>query len=89
MSEVFNRWTWIVVVGLILILVVPLIVVWTIIELPPELRLVATISIILLWGVVAGYKDWVIAKRREQEDMPSRTWEFPFRASAAWIGAFA
>lgn len=72
MSEVFNRWTWIVVVGMTLILVVPLIVVWTIIQLPPELRLVATISIILLWGVVAGYKDWVIAKRREQEDTPSR-----------------
>jgi type VI protein secretion system component VasK len=73
MSEVFSRWTWIVVVGMTLILVVPLIVVWTIIQLPPELRLVATISIILLWGVVAGYKDWVIAKRREQEDTPSRT----------------
>jgi hypothetical protein len=73
MSEVFSRWTWIVVVSMVLILVVPLIVVWTIIELPPELRLVATISIILLWGVVAGYKDWVKAKRREQEDTPSRT----------------
>ena len=73
MSEVFSRWTWIVVVCMVLILVVPLIVVWTIIELPPELRLVGTISIILLWGVVAGYKDWVIAKRREQEDTPSRT----------------
>lgn len=73
MSEVFSRWTWIVVVGMILILVVPLIVVWTIIQMPPELRLVATISIIVLWGVVAGYKDWVIAKRREQEDTPSRT----------------
>jgi len=73
MSDILSRWTWIVVVGMILILVVPLIVVWTIIQMPPELRLVATILIIVSWGVVAGYKDWVIAKRREQEAAPSRT----------------
>jgi hypothetical protein len=34
----------------------------------PEFRVVATISIIVLWGIFSGYKDWVIAKRKEEEN---------------------
>lgn len=69
MSEVFSKWTWIIIASVILIMVIPLIVVWTVLQLPPEIRLIATISIIVLWGVVAGYKDWIIAKRKEEEGM--------------------
>jgi len=72
MSEVFSKWTWIIIASVILILVIPLIVVWTILQLSPELRLVATISIIVLWGVVSGYKDWIIAKRKEGEGLQSQ-----------------
>jgi len=38
-----------------------------ILNLPSELRLVATIAIFISWGVVAAYKDWVKSKREEEE----------------------
>jgi len=40
-----------------------------ILNLPSELRLVATIAIFVSWGIVAAYKDWVKSKREEQEKM--------------------
>jgi len=63
----FNEWTWVIVISTFLILVVPLIVVWTLVQLSPEFRLVATIAILVLWGVVSGYKEWIIAKRKEEK----------------------
>jgi len=64
----FDKWTWIIILSVTLVVVVPLIVVWSILQLAPEVRVVATIFIIVLWGVVSGYKDWIIAKRKEEEN---------------------
>lgn len=66
-SVVFSKWFFIIVLSVTLVVTVPLVVAWFILELGPELRLVATIAIILLWGVVAGYKDWVTARRKEEK----------------------
>jgi uncharacterized membrane protein len=67
MSSVFlEKWTWIIILSIISIIVLPLVVVWCILQLPPIGALVATIVIILLWGVASGYKDWVIAKHKEE-----------------------
>jgi hypothetical protein len=38
----------------------------TILYLPPEARLVATFLILIGWGAVAGYREWVTTKRKEQ-----------------------
>ena len=67
-SVILDKWTWIVILSIVLVLVVPLIVVWAVLQMASEFRVVATISIIVLWGVVSGYKDWVIAKRKEEEN---------------------
>jgi len=67
-SAILDKWTWIVILSIVLVLVVPLIVVWTVLQMAPEFRVVATISIIVLWGIFSGYKDWVIAKRKEEEN---------------------
>lgn len=56
-------------ISMILVLLGPLIVVWLVLQLSPELRLVATIVIIVVWGVVSGYKDWIISKRKEEENV--------------------
>jgi len=53
--------------SVILVMVLPLVVVWGILNLPADLRIVATICIIVLWGVASGYKDWVLSKEREKE----------------------
>lgn len=60
-----ERWVWIIILSLIAILVVPLIVVWVILTLPPLLKAVATVVIIVSYGIAAGYKDWVTSKREK------------------------
>lgn len=73
MSEVLsNKWLWFTILSTVLVLVAPLVVVWFILQVSPELRVVATIAIVVLWGVVSGYKDWILAKRREAEKAPRK-----------------
>jgi len=67
---VSDKWVWITVFSVVLVIVVPLIVIWGILNMPPELRLIATLGIVVLWAVVSGYKDWVISKRQEAEKPP-------------------
>jgi len=62
-----EKWLWIIALAIILICTVPLVVVWVILNLPSEMRLFVTILIVIGWGVVAGYKDWIINKRKEEE----------------------
>jgi hypothetical protein len=66
----FDRWFFVTVMSVTLVLIVPLVVVWLILQVGPEFRLVATIAIIVAWGVVSGYKDWIISKRKEQQGEP-------------------
>ncbi|MGB9778432.1 MAG: hypothetical protein ACPLW8_03415 [Candidatus Bathyarchaeales archaeon] len=65
-SILLDKWTWIIILSVVAIIVLPLVVVWCILQLPPIGALLATIVIILLWGVASGYKDWVIAKHKEE-----------------------
>jgi hypothetical protein len=43
--------------------------------LPPIWALVATIGIIIMWGVASGYKDWIVSRRRELEEKPQQASE--------------
>lgn len=62
-----EEWFWIIVLAFMAILIGPLVVVWIVLALPAELKVVATILIVVGWGVAAGYKDWIQDKRREEE----------------------
>ena len=64
-----EKWLWITIVAVTCVVVIPLVVVMLVLNLPSELRLVATIVIFICWGVVAAYKDWVKSKREEEEKM--------------------
>jgi cellulose synthase/poly-beta-1,6-N-acetylglucosamine synthase-like glycosyltransferase len=68
MEVLYDKWFWTIVISVALIIIIPLIVIWIIFYLPPELKLVATICIVILWGVVSGYKDWVVSKRKSEEE---------------------
>jgi len=70
-ASVSDKWLWITIISAVSIVAIPLIVVWAILSISPELRIVATVAIIILWGVVSGYKDWVISKRQESEKLPT------------------
>lgn len=62
-----EKWLWIIVAALTMIVTIPLLVIWLILNLPPYLRLVVTLCIIVLGAVAAGYKDWIVSKRKEEE----------------------
>jgi hypothetical protein len=72
LSEIIlDRWLWITIISIFLIIVLPFVVIWFILTIAdPNLRLVATILLVVLWGVVSGYKEWVTSKRGKEE--PSR-----------------
>jgi uncharacterized membrane protein len=63
-----DKWFWLIVVSIFLIIIVPFLVVWTIFYLSPELKIVAMIGLVILWGVVSGYKDWIVSKRKSEEE---------------------
>ncbi|MCJ7423387.1 hypothetical protein MUP01_03855 [Candidatus Bathyarchaeota archaeon] len=64
-SIIHDKWFWFTILSVIIIIVLPLIIVLFLIQLPDELKLVSMIALIVIWGVVSGYKDWVIARRKE------------------------
>jgi len=66
-SVIHDKWFWFTILSVITIVVLPLIIVFFLIQLPDEVKLVSMIALIVLWGVVSGYKDWVIARRKETE----------------------
>lgn len=66
-SIIHDKWFWFTILSVITIIVLPLIIVLFLIQLPDELKLVSMIALIVIWGVVSGYKDWVIARRKEKE----------------------
>jgi len=63
-----EEWLWIIVLALIVVLIGPLLIVWLVLALPAELKLVATVLIVIGWGVASGYKDWILDKRRREEE---------------------
>jgi hypothetical protein len=68
MSWIFSeKWLWVVIAALAAILVLPLLIVWVILSLPGYMKVVATVLIVIAWGVAAGYKDWLNEKRRNEE----------------------
>jgi len=67
MSILSEKWFWIIVISVLLVVSIPLVVVWVILQLPFPYNLIATILIVITWGVASGYKDWVMTKRKEEE----------------------
>jgi hypothetical protein len=68
-----EKWFWLIILLAALIFTVPFIVVYLVLFLPPIWGpMVATVTIVVLWGVVSGYKDWLTAKRKEEEEKKSR-----------------
>jgi len=73
MSQILSEsWFWIIVFALIVGLMGPLLIIWLILVLPAELKLATTILVVIGWGIVSGYKDWVKDKRRQKEETSKR-----------------
>lgn len=61
-----EEWLWIIILSLIAIFLIPLILVWFILAITPELRVIITLILIIGWSVAAGYRDWLIEKQKEE-----------------------
>jgi len=67
-SVLTQKWLWIIIFSLISIVVFPFLLVLLIISLPPPYNAIATVILVIGWGVAAGYKDWIISKGEEQAE---------------------
>jgi Na+-driven multidrug efflux pump len=71
-----ERWFWLIVLMVTLIVTVPFIVIFAIAFLAGVVPIwgpaSAMVGIIIAWAVASGYKDWVIARRKEEEEKKQR-----------------
>lgn len=66
-SIIKTKLLWIIILSAIAIIVLPLVVIWFLLVLPDIIKVIATFLIVICWGIAAGYKDWILAKRKEEE----------------------
>ena len=70
MAWIFKeKWFWIIFLACVSIILVPFILVTIILGLPPILRVVATVLLVVSWGVAAAYKDWMKEKHEQEKEM--------------------
>lgn len=63
-----EKWIWIIISMCILVLVVPYALMWMILQMPDVLRAFLVWFIILGWGIAAGYKDWLMDRRKRENN---------------------
>jgi hypothetical protein len=64
-----EKWLWIILLAMISVILVPFIIITVILDLPPILRLVATVFLVACWGVAGAYKEWAKEKREQEKKM--------------------
>jgi hypothetical protein len=70
-SIVREKWVWIIIGICILVMVVPYVALWMILQMPEIVRPFAVWSVIFGWGIAAGYRDWLVdAKKRGNPKSP-------------------
>lgn len=70
MSSVLKeKWFWYIVVFLTLILIGPFVIIYGVLLLPPFWGpALFMVGLIIVWALVSGYKDWVKARQKEEEE---------------------
>jgi len=72
-----ESWLWLIILVIVLVATVPFIVIYMIAYLATALPIwgpaTAMVVLLLLWAVVSGYKDWVLARRKEEEEKKQRS----------------
>lgn len=63
----FNKWLWIIVVGMVSIVTVPFLVMSVLLTSPWWVATIITVLIILGWGIAGGYKDYLQHKRKMEK----------------------
>lgn len=66
-SILTEKWLWIIILLLIVIMVGPLFIAFFILLLPFPFNTIATILLVVGWGIAAGYKEWILEKKKERK----------------------
>ena len=62
-----EKWTWILIGLGILAGVLPWVVIWVILQFPGILGAISVWTIIFSWAIAAGYKDWLMDRRKREK----------------------
>jgi hypothetical protein len=63
------NWFWLIILSVALIVTVPFIVIYLVLLSPPIWGpALFMVALIVVWALVSGYKDWITAKRKEEEE---------------------
>ena len=62
-----EKWIWIIIGASILAGVLPWVVVWLILAMPGILAPIFVWTIIFSWSIAAGYKDWLVDRRKREK----------------------
>ena len=67
MSFIFReKWIWITIGLCILIVVGPYALLWVVLQMPDILRASFVWLVLIGWGIAAGYKDWLMDRRKRE-----------------------
>jgi len=72
-----SKWLWITIAGMILVTLIPWYAIYVILLLPSPINAIVVWSLIIGWGVAAGYKDWQLYKKKEEKWVPGQERERP------------
>jgi hypothetical protein len=66
-----EKWIWIIIGICAMVLVIPYVFVWLILQMPEITRPIPVWLLIFGWGIAGGYKDWLVdAKKRGNPKSP-------------------
>ena len=74
----FNRWLWVIVGAVMAIVILPFALMMVLMNLPGWLTASIIILVMISWGVVGGYKDWLLHKREQENPKPKVQDAAPF-----------
>jgi hypothetical protein len=62
-----EKWIWIIIGACILAGTLPWVVIWLLLTLPGILGPIVVWTIIFSWAIGAGYKDWLVDRRKKEK----------------------
>jgi uncharacterized membrane-anchored protein len=69
MSVFKEQWFWLIVIFAAIIMIVPFVIIYVVLLLPPIWGpALFTVALVIVWAFVSGYKDYVTARRKEEEE---------------------
>ena len=74
----FNKWLWIIIGAMCTIILGPFLVMSVVLMSPSWVGATIMILVIIGWGIVGGYKDWSLHRRKEEKARLAAQEAIPF-----------